>query len=162
MKNEIDDLLTAMFRNGVLNMKKPAATPSLVWDPAEDEKKANSAVQSVECAASATTAKLQTQIDELTRQANAELTGLESALKQDGVEAVQAVNAGAPQQVDAAFLEAGHAAAEQVLGQDAFLAALGVALRRPFVVGTGEDAPLGRILVRGGTATGRHLSLIHI
>lgn len=146
MKNEIDELLTAMFRNGVLNVKRNnfTATPSLVWDennPAEQVQKPQ-----------------KSSVEDLTRTAGEDLNRLQTELKKDGVQAKSAVNPGAPQSVDAVFLEAGRAVADKLLGQEEFLAAVGVAFRRAFVM-CEDECPLARVLVRGGSATGRHSAL---
>lgn len=149
MKNEIDELLTAMFRNGVLNVKRnnftPTPSPSLVWDENDPTEMAQTPKKS--------------SVGDLTRTANEDLNRLQTELKKDGMEAKKAVNSGAPQNVDAAFLEAGRAVADELLGQDEFLAAVGVAYRRPFVV-SDDDSPLTRALVRGGKGTGRHSALL--
>lgn len=160
MKNEIDDLLTAMFRSGKLNLKKnePAA-PSLDWEPAKNAARANQAMERVQGVNAAMAGSLEKSIEQLTKEANSDLNALEQQLKQDGVEAKKASNTGSPQEIDAAFLGAGREAAKEVLGQDPFLAALGVAFRRPFVVGTAQGQPLNKVLLMGGKATGRHSGL---
>lgn len=164
MKNEIDDLLTAMFRNGKLNLKKSGpektpAAPTLEWDPAKNAAQAQKTLERARGLNAAVSGTMEQNIQQLTQEAQADLSDLEQHLKKDGVEAKKASNAGGPQEIDAAFLEAGREVAEQVLGQEEFLASLGVAFRRPFVVGAGEGEPLNRTLVLGGKATGRHSGL---
>lgn len=156
MKNEIDDLLTAMFRGGKLNLRKSGVSD---WNPAKNAAQVGKAMEQVQGLNAAMACNLDKSIEQLAKEANSDLNALEQQLKRDGVEAKKVSNTGGPQEIDAAFLEAGREVAEEVLGQDPFLASLGVAFRRPFVVGTAEGQPLNRVLLMGGKATGRHSGL---
>ncbi len=114
MKNDIDSLLEAMFRNGKLNLKSSASTgkpgspekgkepPALEWDPAENAAKAGRDLAAVERLAQAT---------------QADLADLELHLKQDGVESASAGNSGSPKNLEAAFASARKEAGGKVLGQ---------------------------------------------
>ena len=156
MKNDIDELLTAMFRSGKLNLRKSGISD---WDPAKNAAQANQAMERVQNLNTMMANQLDKSIEQLAKEADSDLNALEQQLKRDGVEAKKASNTGNPQEIDAAFLEAGREVAEEVLGQDPFLAALGVAFRRPFVVGAAEGQPLNKVLILGGKATGRHSGL---
>ena len=156
MKNDIDELLTAMFRNGKLNLRKSSVSD---WDPMKNAAQAGKAMERVQGLNSAMGSNLQKSIEQLAKEADSDLNALEQQLKRDGVEAKKASNTGGPREIDAAFLEAGREVAKEILGQDPFLASLGVAFRRPFVVGTANGQPLNRVLLMGGKATGRHSGL---
>ncbi len=173
MKNEIDDLLEAMFRSGKLHLKSPGksgaaeeektsekdSAPVLEWDPAENSAQAQKALDSVERAGDALSRSVWESLERLTNEAQADLADLERHLEQDGVKAGSAGNAGSEKDLDAAFAQARKEAGEQVLGQEEFLSSLTVALKRPFVAGTGEKSPLGRGLILGKPGTGRHSAL---
>ncbi|WP_369298873.1 AAA family ATPase [uncultured Neglectibacter sp.] len=181
MKNDIDDLLEAMFRGGKLNLKSSAGekqerkpkTPaektssaasgsggvSLEWDPAENSAQAQRALDAVEQVNGGMPAMLQRNIEQLTQAANDDLKELEQRLQQDGVAAVSAGNGGSEKDLEAAFAAAEKEAGEQVLGQDEFLSALIIAFKRPFVAGAGENAPLCRAAVLGKPGTGKHSAL---
>lgn len=166
MKNEIDDLLEALFRNGVLSTgrydrpsqseKDPPSEPDLQWDPGEQADQAQQALDQVTQAQAAMQQSLQKRIEKLTQDAQAELSELEQNLKEDGVSSAAANANLTPEALDEAFRKARQEAGEQVLGQDAFLDALALAFRRPFVAGREDSAPLGRVLVTGKRGTGRH------
>ena len=172
MKNDIDALLEAMFRNGKLNLKnssekKPAAPKqnepvSLEWDPAENGEQAKRALDAVEQAEQGISAVLRRNLDELAKNADADLKDLEQHLQQDGVKPVSAGNGGNPKDLEAAFAAAEKEAKEQVLGQEEFLKSLLIAFKRPFIAGMDENAPLCRVAVLGKPGTGKHSALFVI
>ncbi len=181
MKNEIDDLLEAMFRGGRLNLKNtgkaetaaPKGTPpkagngaaaeqkgpSLQWDPAENAAQARQALDAVEQTGDALSRSVMESLEKLTKEAQADMADLERHLKQDGVESGSAGNGGSGKDLEAAFAKAREEAGKKVLGQEEFLSALLIAFQRPFVAGTKADSPLGRGAVLGGVGTGRHTAL---
>lgn len=169
MKNDIDALLEAMFRNGKLNLKgnsekKPASPEkkeplSLEWDPLENSSQAQQALQAVEQGNHEISKALQKNLEQLARDAEAELKGLEQHLQQDGVGAVSAGNAGSEKDLEAAFAAARREAGEAVLGQEEFLSSLLIAFKRPFVTGREENTPLCRAAVLGKPGTGKHSAL---
>lgn len=167
MKNDIDSLLEAMFRDGKLNLKGGAkkapeaeeAAPKLEWDPAGNSAQAAQALGAVDRASRETSQTLQKSIEDLARQAQSDMAELEQRLKQDGVESTTAGNAGNPKDLEAAFAAARREAGEKVLGQEKFLDALTIAWKRPFVAGTDPGAPLCRAAVLGKEGTGRHSAL---
>ncbi len=180
MKSEIDDLLQSMFRNGLLRTKNSRKTedgkeeaqeaetvPTLEWDPGETapDKARQNAAQAQEALSGtaklgdALSASIGDSLEKLTKEAQAELAGLETRLREDGVESGSAGNGGAAKDLEAAFARARKEAGEAVLGQDGFLDSLTVAFKRPFVAGSAGDAPLCRGLVLGGRGTGRHSAL---
>ena len=151
---DIDAILNDMFKNGRLNVRGSSAAAQAEKDAAD----AKAALDRINAAAANTNAALNRRIEDLTREANAELEQLEQRLKQDGVE-TSAVNDGPGEKIEAAFGAALKETEELVLGQEEFLNKLILALRRPFVSGTGADTPLGRIAVLGKRGTGRHTAL---
>lgn len=170
MKSEIDALLEAMFRSGVLKSKGKAGEP----DPADleksgaptlelqtslDSKEAQQAMEAMQKLNLGTAENLQKHIEQLTRDAQAELGDLEQHLKEDGIEHASSGNQGNPQDLEKAFETAGQEAAERVLGQEEFLKALLIAFKRPFVAGSEAGEPLGRTAVLGKEGTGRHTAL---
>ncbi|MCH5352792.1 MAG: AAA family ATPase [Acutalibacter sp.] len=169
MKNDIDALLEAMFRNGKLNLnksseKKPTAAKSgekvsLEWDPAENAEQAKEALNTVEQAEEKITAALQKNLEQLAKDADADLKDLEQHLQQDGIKNTSAGNGGNPRDLDAAFAAAEKEAKEKVLGQEEFLSSLLIAFKRPFVAGTEEHTPLCRAAVLGKSGTGKHSAL---
>ncbi len=169
MKNDIDALLEAMFRNGKLNLKgtsekKPAPPEqskpvSLEWDPLENSRQARQALDAVEQGSAGISEALQKNLEQLARDAEAEMKGLEQRLRQDGVADASAGNAGSEKDLEAAFAAARRAAGERVLGQEEFLSSLLIAFKRPFVAGRREDAPLCRAAVLGKPGTGKHSAL---
>lgn len=169
MKNDIDAILEAMFRNGKLNIKSrdnAAAEPKneeknvpvLTWDPAENTKKAADLVQSVENAANISE-KIEKNVEQVMRETQSNMAELEQRLKQDGVENSTAKNSGNAGAVDVAFCKARAKIAEQIIGQDDFLDALTITFKRPFVLGTENDKPLCRAAIIGKNGTGRHTAL---
>ena len=172
MKNDIDALLEAMFRNGKLNMKKtpgkgasaqkPGEKVSLEWDPAENSDQARKALDAVEQAEQGISAALQKNLEQLAKDADADLKDLEQHLQQDGVKPVSAGNPGDPKDLENAFVAAEKEVKEQVLGQEAFLSSLLIAFKRPFVAGGPEGAPLCRAAVLGKPGTGKHSALTAI
>ena len=86
MKNDIDALLEAMFRNGKLNLKgtsekKPAPPEqskpvSLEWDPLENSRQARQALDAVEQGSAGISEALQKNLEQLARDAEAEMKGL--------------------------------------------------------------------------------------
>lgn len=168
MKNDIDDLLNSMFRNGKLNVrgdgqpeaeKSEAAVPQLEWDPTETASQAEQAVRAVETAQKGLSQSLEKSIEQLTRETQSEIHKLEQQLKQDGVESASAGNAGNLADLEAAFSKAEQETKETVLGQEEFLSGLTVALKRPFVAGTEQDTPMSRIVIMGKPGTGRREAL---
>ena len=81
MKNDIDALLEAMFRNGKLNLKgtsekKPAPPEqskpvSLEWDPLENSRQARQALDAVEQGSAGISEALQKNLEQLARDAEA-------------------------------------------------------------------------------------------
>ena len=133
----------------------PFAAP--VPDPFAESVRAQQALHAVEQAGDSLSESLQQSIERLTQEARADMADLEQHLRQDGVDRdATAGNAGNPQDLDAAFAAARQETAQAVLGQDAFVAALTIAFKRPFVTGSAPDAPLCRAAVLGKTGTGRH------
>lgn len=169
MKNDIDSLLEAMFRNGKLNLKgaekektqpeKDSSTISLTWDPSENTERATKAAAAVEKSVQRTAIGLNKSIEQLTKDTQADLADLEQHLKTDGMESKTAKNGGNPADIEAAFSAAQKAVCDKVLGQDEFVAALTIAFKRPFVVGSKAESPLGRVAVIGKNGTGRHSAL---
>ena len=169
MKNDIDALLEAMFRSGKLNLKKstdkgqPAPKQdgeiSLEWDPAENLEQAQKALDSVGQAEEKISAALQRNLDQLARDADADLKDLEQHLQQDGVSSTSAGNGGNQKDLEQAFAAAEAEVKEKVLGQDEFLSSLLIAFKRPFVAGAEESAPLCRAAVLGKPGTGKHSAL---
>ena len=172
MKNDIDSILDSMFRGGRLNFRssgdlkharpappvpKPAA-PAAPASPAA--KTAGQALGAVEKANDGLSRSLQESIERLTQEAKADMEDLQRQLEKDGVD-VQASsqNGGAPEDLNKAFDTARRETARQVLDQEAFLDALALAYKRPFVAGAGGDAPLCRAAVLGAPGTGRHSAL---
>ena len=172
MKNEIDELLEGLFRNGILSGKsgkQPAQsnsayqpqeppTPQLEWDPAEHAEKAQQALDAVQRTNDILSQSVMDSLEKLTQEAQADMAGLERRLQEDGVSHATAGNPVDAAALDSAFDQALAEAKEQVLGQEAFLNSLAIAFKRPFVAGTGEG-PLGRVAVLGGKGTGRHTAL---
>lgn len=168
MKNEIDDLLNSMFRNGKLNVRsgekqsgdrEQAPVPVLEWDPGETATRAGKAAESVEKAQKEFSGSLEKSIEQLTRETQSEINKLERQLEQDGMENTSAGNAGNTADLEAAFSKAWEEVRQKVLGQEEFLSGLTVALKRPFVAGTKPGAPLGRVALLGKPGTGRHMTL---
>lgn len=164
MKNDIDSLLEAMFRNGKLRTGPKKAgessgTPQLTLEPGTSGPEAQKAMEAMRQLNAKTSASLQRSIEELTAETKNDLAELEQHLKKDGVQEGPAGNNGSPRDLEAAFEAAREEAARQVLGQDEFLSALTIALKRPFVAGSGAEAPFGRILIKGKAGTGRHSAL---
>ena len=123
MKNDIDALLEAMFRNGKLNLKgtsekKPAPPEqskpvSLEWDPLENSRQARQALDAVEQGSAGISEALQKNLEQLARDAEAEMKGLEQRLRQDGVADASAGNAGSEKDLEAAFAAARREAGER-------------------------------------------------
>ncbi len=161
MKNDIDSILESMFRGGRLNfrstgdLKHARPTP-----PAPVAKTAGQALGAVEQVNDGLSRSLQESIERLTQEAKADMADLQAQLEKDGVDTKAASqNGGAPADLDKAFETARQEAAGRVLGQEAFLDALTLAYKRPFVAGAGKDAPLSRTAVLGAPGTGRHSAL---
>lgn len=139
MKSEIDDILNSMFRGGKLQFKSPQP---------ERGKSAQAGKE------------LQESVQRLAKETQAELAELEAHLAKDGaVRQVSAGNAGNPKDIEAAFIKAERETGGKVIGQEKFLSALAVALKRPFIAGTAQDAPLCRAALLGKPGTGRHTAL---
>ncbi|MGN0975221.1 MAG: AAA family ATPase [Gemmiger sp.] len=95
------------------------------------------------------------------RRMSSELT---NTLRQDGLlggKTAQQTPAPAAKPVKADFSGVGDKIRKQVLGQDAFVDSLVKAFRRPFVMGTADDARKAKnvLLVCGPSGTGRHFTL---
>ncbi len=164
MKNDIDSLLESMFRSGKLRTgpKKTgedSGVPQLTLEPGTSGPEAQKAMEAMRQINAKTTASLQKSIEELTAETQADLAELEQRLQKDGVQEGPAGNGGSPRDLEAAFEGAREEAARQVLGQDEFLSALTIALKRPFVAGSSAEAPFGRVLIQGRAGTGRHSAL---
>lgn len=174
MKNDIDDLLNAMFRGGKFQWKgaarpgeKPAREPAEEMDlgaaleeAQRRQEQAGEAVAAAQAAGDSLSKSLEASIQELTRQAKADMAGLELRLKEDGLDhRANTANQGAPKDLDAAFETARLETVSRVLGQDGFVSALAIAMKRPFVAGSLPDAPLCRAAILGDAGTGRHSAL---
>ena len=168
MKNDIDELLNNLFRNGRLQTggkqeaEKPAqppAPPTLEWDVAEHAQKAQEALDAVEKTSAILNQSLAASMDKLAQQTQLEMAQLEQQLKEDGVTHATAGNPVPAPDLDAAFDRALEETKAQVLGQDAFLDQLRILLKRPFVAGGDPSAPLGKAAILGGSGTGRHTAL---
>lgn len=167
MKNDIDDLLNSMFRGGKLNVrgsgqkdsKEEGSVPALEWDPEEHAKKAEKAVSSLEKAQGDFSKDLGESIEQLTKDTQAELHKLEQRLKEDGAESQSAGNAGNVPDVEQAFSGALEETKAKLYGQNEFLSALTVAMKRPFIVGVKEEQPLCRAAVLGKPGTGKHRAI---
>ncbi len=164
MKHDIDSLLEGMFRNGKLNFKNTGSAeekepPQLVWGPAENSAQAQKAANATEQAVTRTAADLRQSMEQLTKDAQAEMADLRQHLKEDGVESQSVKNTGAQKDLEAAFAAAQREAGEEVLGQEGFLSDLAIAFKRPFVAGNDTGGPLCRACVMGKRGTGRHTAL---
>ncbi len=133
--NSIDELLDSMFRGGRLNLRG-----------AQPEQAAGGKA-------------LARDAERMAREAEAELDAMRARLKKGGIGESTVQNAGPGEKLAEAFDSARRETGEKVLGQDAFLDALTLALKRPFVVGRDDALPLGRIAVLGKQGTGRHTAL---
>jgi len=178
-----------MFRGGRLNFRssgdlkhaRPAPPASKPAAPAPNEKapaadlgrqaesldaalqtqqRAGQALGAAERVNDGLSRSLQESIERLTQEAKADMADLQRRLEEDGVDTkASSQNSGAPADLDKAFETARQEAAQRVLGQEAFLNALTLAYKRPFVAGAGKDAPLCRAAVLGAPGTGRHSAL---
>ena len=113
---------------------------------------AGSALNAVQKAGAATAESVRRMSSELTK-----------SLKQDGLlgGTVAAPSPAPAVPAKADFAGVTEKIKAQVLGQDAFVSALVKAFRRPFVLGTAEDATRARsvMLLCGPNGTGRHYAL---
>ncbi len=170
MKNDIDDLLNSLFRNGRLQTGSgskpkdggeapPAALPTLEWDLAEHTQKAQEALSAVEQTSAILNQTLAASMDKLAQQTQVEMAQLEQHLQADGIAHTTAGNPVPAPDLDAAFDKALEETREQVLGQEEFLQRLRLFLKRPFVAGGEPGKPLARGAILGGAGTGRHTAL---
>ena len=185
MKNDIDSILDSMFRGGRLQFRsgdglkharpvptppqKPQAAPEgpgkttgapppgeALSAAARNQARAGQALEAVGQLDDSLSRSLQESVERLAQEARADMADLQRQLEEDGVDRqALASNNGAPADIDAAFEVARVEAACKVLGQDAFIQALALAFKRPFVAGAGEGAPLCRAAVLGAPGTGR-------
>ena len=124
------------------------------------QEQAGQAVAAAQEAGDSLSKSLGESIQELTRQAKADMAGLELRLQADGVDhRAAAANQGSPKDLDIAFETARLEAVSRVLGQDGFVTGLTLALKRPFVAGCRPSAPLCRAAILGEAGTGRHSAL---
>ena len=176
MRNDIDDILNSMFRGGKFRLgdkgegpekKGPASQEPDPMDlgaaleaARQRQEQAGQAVAAAQEAGDSLSKSLGESIQELTRQAKADMAGLELRLQADGVDhRAAAANQGSPQDLDSAFETARLEAVSRVLGQDGFVTGLTLALKRPFVAGSQPGAPLCRAAILGEAGTGRHSAL---
>ncbi len=143
MKEDIDSILNSMFRGGRLQLGSKEQQSA--------EKRAREIVQN---------GSLQEEIDDLTKEVQAEIGGLQKRLQEDKIPVSEPVcNRGSEQDLKQAFETAQKETAREVLGQENFLSALTLALRRPFVMDSEEQKPLGKGAVIGPKGTGKHTAL---
>ena len=176
MRNDIDDILNSMFRGGKFRLgdkgegpekKGPASQEPDPMDlgaaleaARQRQEQAGQAVAAAQEAGDSLSKSLGESIQELTRQAKADMAGLELRLQADGVDhRAAAANQGSPQDLDSAFETARLEAVSRVLGQDGFVTGLTLAFKRPFVAGSQPGAPLCRAAILGEAGTGRHSAL---
>lgn len=154
MKDDIDSILDSMFKGGKLNFGAAKRN-------SEDAEKT---LEQVEQTSQAMSQSLQTSIEKLTRETQEQLAEMDQRLRQEESEqpAARAQEPPKPslaKDVDTAFQKAQEQVTGQVIGQEAFVTALGMALRRPLIVGIKPDMPSSRSLIIGKNGTGKHLAL---
>ena len=121
-------------------------------------------VQDMSKALDARIAAQRKEIEALNQNALADIQRIGAELKSPEVQALSQTGGPAPaapvRRVGAeGFVGLLEGLAEKVLGQDAYLKKLCIALKRPYVAGQRESGPKGALLVFGPEDTGRHLSL---
>lgn len=154
MKNDIDAILDSMYKDGKLNLGKAK----------ENQDAAKDAISATENLGQETMSTLQAQIEQLTRDTQAELSDLETRLKADGLKEnsnADVLKKPLDQAMDQAFSKAVEQVNGVVVGQPVFVKALSIAFKRPFVAGVPEDQPLSKTLIIGENGTGKHLALTH-
>ena len=164
MKNDIDDILNSMFRGGTLQTRRKKDQMEDLGEAlsqaADRQEQAGKALEEAAQAGDRLSRSLEESLRQLTREAQADMAGLERQLREDGVDhRAAAGNQGPPQDLDAAFETARMETQAQVLGQEEFVEELTLAFKRPFVAGSKEGAPLCRGAVLGPHGTGRHSAL---
>ncbi len=145
MKEDIDSILDSMFRGGKLKIGAGEQPNS---------KELQKALETVE------NGSLSEEIETLTQEVQAQIGGLQKRLQEDRIPVSEPVsNRGNEQDLRQAFETARKEAALEVLEQEDFLSGLALSLRRPFVTGTEEHKPMGRIAVIGPKGTGKHTAV---
>lgn len=160
MKNEIDDILNSMFKGGKLNLSKSEPVPELKLP--ENPAKTDKVLEEFQQVNQELSRSLQDSIEQLTREAQADMNALDARLREDGVrkEDAPAGNAGEGKQMAEAFQKAEQETGEVVLGQESFLRQLTIAYKRPFVAGFHKEVPMARVAVLGPRGSGRHSAVI--
>ena len=162
MKNDIDSILDSMFKGGKLNFGKGTpGKPGPLNEAAQNTMEAGKALEGAQQAGDNLSRSLQSSIEQLTKEAQADMEALNLRLENDGLksEKAPAANAVGPENLDEAFEKARGETEEAVLGQERFVASLAIAYKRPFVAGYPKDLPMSRIIVMGRQGTGRHSAL---
>lgn len=162
MKDDINDILDSMWNNGRLNLNKAA----------DNNEKAQNDLNEVTKQSEQFSKSLQSSIEELTKEAQSELTELEERLKKDGLngagasnlKTVSAEGLGNPEpslsaNIEDSIKKAAESVSQNIIGQDTFIAALAVAFRRPFVMGVKDGMPSSRTMLVGRNGTGKHAAL---
>lgn len=156
MKDDIDSILDSMFKNGRLNFHTAK----------QNSENAQQALDQAEQANQAASRSLQSSIEKLTRETQAQLAELDQRMQAE--DAPGQISSSAPkeppkpsltQDVETAFQKAREQVHGQVVGQEAFVTALGVAFKRPLIVGIKPEMPSSRSLILGQNGTGKHLAL---
>ncbi len=150
MKNDIDSILDSMFQGGKLNLRGAERRTAQAQETLDQVGKAQDALSR----------SLESSLDALTKETQAELASLEQRLQADGLKnRVPAGNGGDPKELERAFDTAEKETAVAVVGQEELLNGLSIAFRRPFVAGFPEDMPMARVAVLGPKGTGKHSAL---
>lgn len=156
MKDDIDSILDSMFSNGKLNFGAAKKNSEDAQKALDQTEKANRAMSS----------SLQGSIERLTRETQRQLAEMDQRMKEDSATEKAAASAPInppqhtlPKDVDAAFVQAQELVNRQVIGQEAFVSSLGMAFKRPLIVGIKADMPSSRSLIIGRNGTGKHLAL---
>ena len=109
---------------------------------------------------------LQEDIEALTRETNAQLQEITAHLAADQLEAAKPKIQELPRKGDSLkssleedFRDATLQVKKTVIGQNAFVEGVGMAFRRPLVVGQDPEMPANRCVILGKQGTGRHLTL---
>ncbi|WP_099205343.1 AAA family ATPase [Scatolibacter rhodanostii] len=155
MSDDIDSILNSLFRNGKLNLGRTEEQNIDTEKSLEEMEKIN---QSLSKSLQSSIAALTKEVE---RENNTELIFPEENEKVHIAELpkVKKEAQSMVQKLNEDFEKAASAAQKIVIGQDAFIESLLLALKRPYVTGIEGNKLSAALIIMGQNGTGRHLTL---